>query len=81
MDGLRAKLFPEIHAAWQLFGVDGDWQHIEAARSACWKNQQQVAASIRGVAKMIGADPDENCISRFNSEVLVPLGLEGSEKR
>ncbi|KJS00349.1 MAG: hypothetical protein VR65_12555 [Desulfobulbaceae bacterium BRH_c16a] len=76
LDGLRAKLFPEITAAWQLFVADRDWHHIEQARKACWERNLRVAEQIRKISRMIGDDPDELILRRFNSEILVPLGLE-----
>ncbi|SHO49261.1 Sfum_1244 family protein [Desulfopila aestuarii] len=76
MDGLRAKLFPEIQAAWQLFLVDRDWHHIEQARSSCWQKNQEIAEQIALAAERIGKDPDEKIVEHFNSEILVPLGLD-----
>jgi hypothetical protein len=76
LDGLREKLFPEILQAWQLLVADGDWDHIEQARAICWKRNQQVAEQIQEISRMIGHDPDELLLSRFNSRILAPLGLE-----
>jgi len=76
LDGLRAKLFPEITSAWQLFIADRDWHHIEQARKACWERNLQLAEQIRKISRMIGDEPDELILRRFNSEILMPLGLE-----
>jgi hypothetical protein len=76
LDGLRQKLFPEIRNAWQLFVADRDWSHIEQARSSCWERNRLVAEQIQEISLMIGNDPDELLLSRFNSRILVPLGLE-----
>jgi hypothetical protein len=76
LDGLRQKLFPEILNAWQLFIADRDWNHIEQARSSCWKRNQQVAEQIQEISRMIDSDSDELLLSRFNSRILAPLGLE-----
>jgi hypothetical protein len=76
LDGLRQKLFPEIHDAWQLFIADKDWNHIEQARNTCWERNQQVAQHIKDISRMIGSNPDDLIISHFNKRVLVPLGLE-----
>ena len=76
LDALRGRLFLEIPAAWQLFLADKDWSHIELARSSCWQRNQQVALQIKVIAQMIGNEPDELIMDRFNSEILSPLGLE-----
>lgn len=75
MDGLRGKLFPEIQTAWQQFQADGDWRHIEQARSSCWQKNQKIAERIAVAAQRIDKDSDETIIEHFNREVLVPLGL------
>jgi hypothetical protein len=76
LDSLKEKLFPEIRHAWQLFLTDRDWNHIEQARNSCWERNQQVAQRIKTISLMIGDDSDEHILSRFNSRILVPLGLE-----
>jgi hypothetical protein len=76
LDGLREKLFPEIRNAWQLFLTDKNWNHIEQARISCWERNQDVADQIKAISQMIGNDSDELILSRFDSRILVPLGLE-----
>jgi hypothetical protein len=76
LDALRAKLFPEILAAWPLFLADRDWSHIDRARNSCWARNSQVAERIEAIAQMIGNDPDDLIVRRFTSEILVPLGLD-----
>jgi hypothetical protein len=76
LDGLREKLFPEIQSAWRQFLADKDWSHIEQARVACWERNQGVADQIQSISQMIGNDADELILSRFDSRILVPLGLE-----
>ncbi len=76
LDGLREKLFPEIAKAWQLFLADGDWTHIDQARSSCWQNNGRVARQIQEISSMIGNDPDEQILCRFNDRILAPLGLD-----
>lgn len=76
LDGLREKLFPEIGDAWRSFDDDGNWNHIERARSLCWERNQLVAQQIREIAETIGRDPDETVMDRFKSLILTPLGLE-----
>ncbi len=80
LDGLRQKLFPEILKARQLLLADRDWGHIEQARTACWERNQQVAEQIQEISRMIGRDADELLLSRFNSRILAPLGLEKPEE-
>ena len=75
-DGLREKLFPELLAAWRLFVADGDWRHIEHARSACWLRNQGLARRIQDAAGMIGTEPDDKVLEFFNNQVLEPLGLD-----
>lgn len=75
-DALREKLFPEILTAWQQFFADGDWQHIEEARSACWLRNQEVALRINEVAGMIGRETDEAILEYFNNQIMEPLGLD-----
>ena len=79
LDGLRQKLFPEIPGAWKLFVADGDWSHIEQARVACRKRNQQAAEQIQEISRRIGHDPDELLLGCFNSRILAPLGLERPE--
>ncbi len=76
LDGLREKLFPEILKAWRLFVADRDWNHIEQARAACRERNQQVAERIQEISRMIGNEPDELLVNRFNNRILAPLGLE-----
>lgn len=78
LDGLRKKLFPEAQNAWQQFLSDGDWSHIERARNGCWQRNQQIAEQIATLALMIGTDSDEKILTRFNTEILAPLGLNTS---
>ena len=78
LDGLRKTLFPEAQSAWQLFLSDGDWNHIERARHDCWRKNQLVAEQIATLALMIGTDSDEKILTRFNTEVLAPLGLNST---
>jgi hypothetical protein len=75
-DGLREKLFPELPEAWRLFSGDGDWRHVEAARSACWLRNRQVAPEIVEAGRMIGHADDDALIARFRKRVLRPLGLD-----
>ena len=79
LDGLRQKLFPEILKARELFVVDKDWKHIEQARATCRERNQQIAEQIQEFSRMIGHYPDELLLSRFNSRILAPLGLERPE--
>lgn len=74
-DGLRQRLFPEIMAAWQQFLADRDWRHVEQARIACWDRNQALAEQIQAICSKIGNDSDELIMSRFNQQVLLPLGL------
>lgn len=76
LDGLRERLFPEIIAAWQQFLSDHNWAHIEQARASCWERNQQVAVQIQMISQAIGNDSDELLLSRFNNQILAPLGLE-----
>jgi hypothetical protein len=76
LDGLREKLFPEIQSAWRQFLTDKDWNHIEQARIACWERNQGLADQIHSISQRIGNDADELILSRFDSRILVPLGLE-----
>jgi hypothetical protein len=75
LDGLRERLFPEIIKAWQRFLADRDWQHIERARSTCWERTQRVAEQITAITQTIDITPDDCIMSRFNRQILEPLGL------
>jgi hypothetical protein len=79
LDALRAKLFPEILAAWPLFVADRDWKHIERARNSCWARNSQVAERIEVIARMIGDSEDDLIVGRFTSEILEPLGLDAPQ--
>ncbi len=76
LDGLRERLFPEIIAAWPLFLTDGNWAHIEKARTTCWTRNQQMAEQIHVISQAIGSDSDELLSRRFDNQILEPLGLE-----
>ena len=78
-DALREKLFPEILIAWNQFFIDGNWQHIEEARKACWLRNQRFALRIEEIADMIGRESDTTILSYFNNQVLKPLGLDTAE--
>lgn len=76
LDGLRARLFPEILTAWQLFLADQNWEHIEQARTTCWERNRQMAELIKAISQKIGEEPDELLVNRFEKRILAPLGLE-----
>ena len=76
LDGLRERLFPEIRLAWQQFQSDRNWGHIEEARRSCRTRSQGIAREIQEISRMIGNDPDDVIYSRFDSRIMVPLGLE-----
>jgi Family of unknown function (DUF6866) N-terminal domain/Family of unknown function (DUF6866) C-terminal domain len=76
LDGLREKLFPEIHTAWRSYIAEGDWEHIEQARVSCRKRNERTAGQIEEITRMIGNESDEVILERFNDQILTPLGLE-----
>ena len=76
LDGLRQRLFPEISVGWERFLADGNWRHIEQARSSCWERNRQMAEQIKAISQAVGNDTDQQLIDRFNTLVLSPLGFE-----
>ncbi|KAB2888266.1 MAG: hypothetical protein F9K32_17125 [Desulfobulbaceae bacterium] len=78
-DGLREKLFPELPKAWQRFAIDGDWRHIEAARSACRLRNREVGQRIDEAVRMIGEADDEAILAFFSARILAPLGLAAAK--
>lgn len=76
LDGLRAKLFPEIANGWELFLADSNWQHIEKARSDCWDKYSRMAEAIASIGERIGKQPDDHLFELFNHSVLTPIGIE-----
>ncbi|MFV0437297.1 MAG: Sfum_1244 family protein [Desulfopila sp.] len=76
LDGLRAKLFGEIHTGYRAYLADRDWRHIEGARSDCRRRLQEIAIRIGEIAGRIDEASDEEIQQAFASEVVVPLGLE-----
>lgn len=76
VDGLRKKLFPEIMTAWQHFLQTRDWSVIEEARVACRNRNLQLAEKVRRISQMIDSYPDKHVQSRFNNDIILPLGLE-----
>lgn len=76
LDGLREKLFPELPAAWRMFVLDNNWQHIESARNTCWQRNREIARKIEETAGMIDNQADEMVLDYFNLHVLAPLNLE-----
>jgi len=76
LDGLREKLFPEIHTAWRSFLADRDWSHIDQARISCRNRNEQTAEQIKEISRMIGIESDKEIMDRFHIRILAPLGLE-----
>jgi hypothetical protein len=76
LDGLREKLFPEMASGWQKFLDTRDWEFIEQARLQCRQKNQELAERITRISATIGEQPDEQVVSRFNDQVLTPLGLD-----
>lgn len=75
LDGLRAKLFPEIAIGWGQFLKTDDWQHIEQARNDCWNKYLQLARTINTISSEIGIQPDNRISDLFNHKVLTPIGI------
>ncbi|MGB3221839.1 MAG: Sfum_1244 family protein [Desulforhopalus sp.] len=75
LDGLRKVLFPEIFTAASRFFEDHDWQPIEQARRVCRANTLQYAGQIKSLSQHIGHVSDDHVRDLFNSQILVPLGL------
>ena len=67
--------------AWHQFLTEGDWQHIEKARSLCWLRNQGVAQRLEDVAGMIETETDEEILDYFNIQVLEPLGLDTAKEK
>lgn len=76
LDGLRAKLFPEIALGWELFLPVKEWCHIEQARSDCWDKYSEIAETIRIIGSKIGSQADDQISEIFNQRVLLPIGIE-----
>ncbi|MGW8195069.1 MAG: Sfum_1244 family protein, partial [Desulforhopalus sp.] len=76
LDGLRAKLFPEIATGWELFVATGGWQHIEQARQDCWKRHSHMAETITRLAGKIDNRPKDQVSDLFTRKVLTPLGID-----
>ena len=76
LDGLRAKLFPEMQEGWQDFHKSGDWRCIEHARATCRENNLQLAEKIKRISQMMGDYPDDKITARFNTQILETLGLD-----
>ena len=58
------------------FAADGDWLHIEQARSACWLRNNELAQEIEYCAAMIDQEPDHAVVEYFNTRIRAPLGLD-----
>lgn len=76
LDGLRAKLFPEIASGWKLFLSKKEWHNIEMARSDCWDKYSQIAETIRTVGSKIGKQSDDYIAELFSQKVLLPIGFD-----
>jgi len=81
LDGVRKVLFPEMHAAFQKFLPDRDWQLIEQARCRCRDHNLLLAGKFKEIARLFGHTPLEEITQRFNREILAPLGLDVPEQQ
>ncbi len=76
LDGLRAKLFPEIFDAFSRFRQTSDWKSIEDARKACRQRNMELARKVRNLADQLGTFSDEKLERDFHTHIVEPLGLE-----
>ena len=76
MDGLRARLFPELDSAWPMFLADRDWRHIEQARHSCYQKILLLAEKLAAIARMLDHEQHDTISARFTSDILIPLGLD-----
>lgn len=76
LDGLRKNLFPEIFPAFEQFLVKQDWQLIDEARRTCRENTKELAEKITAICHTIDQRSKEEVQAAFNSEILLPLGLD-----
>lgn len=76
LDGLRKKLFPEIFPAFEQFLKDRDWQLLHQAQFSCRENTLQLAEKICNITQNIRQDSKEEIQAKFNTQILLPLGLD-----
>lgn len=76
LDGLRAKLFPEIFDAFRRFRKTSDWQSIEYARQVCRQRNMDLARKVRDLADQLGTLPDGKIERDFHAHIVAPLGLD-----
>ena len=76
LDGIRKILFPEIIEAFSQFLHSRDWQIIESASRCCRENNLKLAEKMRSIADLIDHQSPAHIQERFNTEVLIPLGLD-----
>jgi len=79
--GLRRELFPQLTSRFDEFLSNHDWQVIEEARRQCREKNLQLADRISDIARQIDNEDPEAIQSRFDEEILIPLGLDAPEKK
>ncbi len=76
LDGLRKILFPQISNAFNEFLVHEDWSIIQKATDECYKNNKTLAQKILAIVQMFTDTPISEIRSKFNKEIIYPLGLD-----
>jgi len=75
LDGLAARLFPEIGPAFQLFLQDQDWQVIEAARQKAWTRASGLAGELAALLKEAQGRTGDWLTEKVEEIFFRPLGL------
>ncbi|MBU2549022.1 MAG: hypothetical protein KKB20_11450 [Proteobacteria bacterium] len=75
LDGLAARLFPEIGPAFDRFLKEQDWEDMEAARSRAWKRVSGLGRDLMDLAEKSADRPGDWLAARVEEVFYQPLGL------